>query len=157
MGLGFDPGFGLGAATLSAAGTVASASFASWPLAGMGAESDWAFVGTALYWGGGFIEYDSNGATNSDTTSLTGAALTAFDAAVSDNTACNLTFSIDYLDDPNVFEVRMKGGSWTPATTTGSSPVIVACTSGSGSGFQLRGANSSSGIIDITDIDVALT
>lgn len=132
-------------------------SHASWPLTGMGVEADWAFVGGAISWNAGLNQIDWDNPADTDTASLTGTAKTSFDAAVSANTACNFTFTSPGGEGSNM-QFRARGGSWTNLVMDGSTgPFVVPCTSGSGSGFDLRGVVGGSGGADgLVNIQIAL-
>lgn len=102
----------------------------------MGTASDWSFTGGALF-DAGVIIFIENPA---DSAALTGAAATAFDAAVSDSTACNVTIFSDQANPltGGGLNISLKGG--TPFTFLFNgfgAPVTQTVTSGTGSGFLM--------------------
>lgn len=98
----------------------------------MGASGDWAFVG-----GGAFSDaVDFEDSNDGSTASLTGAAATAFDAAVGGSTPYSVTITaVQSLGD---VEIAMKGGTFVPMEAAGSNEFTKTITSGAGSGFVIR-------------------
>lgn len=115
-----------------------------------GQASDWSFTGDGSFASGGFVR--TNGS-DIFSCSLAGAAATAFDAAVSSNTACTVSFTEEpgYSGNGQIL-VSLKGGvavafDWSLGVTA---PRTV--TSGSGSGFKIESgdADVSIALIQIT-------
>lgn len=125
----------------------------------LGVEADWTFAGS--------VEWDPNlpnglnfnSAVEGDTASLTGAAKTAFDAAVSNNTACSVTLTSGLSGGlSGTVQVKFKGGvavDFEFDTTVGQK-VTHTVTSGAGSGadFVAGAANADGKIIDV-DVSLA--
>lgn len=107
----------------------------------LGVEADWAASSANAYFQAGppdSIYFDS--AVANDKVELTGSAKTAFDAAVSSNTACTVTlYTSDGAPLDGTIGVKMKGGTkvnFSFSATPGES-VSHTVTSGSGSGFEV--------------------
>lgn len=131
---------------------VAEGPSASWPLTDAGVEADWSFAGDAAFWNGSGPGFD--GGESDDIASLTGAAKTAFDAAVSDSTACSVTVTASGYFGGGSAEIRMKGGSWVDMLINNDGPFTQTVTSGTGSGFDVRGKNGS--VLNVADVDITL-
>lgn len=104
------------------------------------AEADWTFTGGWSWSAGEIVVFES---TAGETAELAGAAKTAFDAAVSNSTACTvtLTFSVgNFLT--GTISVAMKGGASVDFVGDGGTAEIAnTVTSGAGSGFVMAGSD----------------
>jgi hypothetical protein len=90
-----------------------------------------------------------------ETGSLTGAAATAFDAAVSNNTACTFTALISQYNSGTV-EVSFKGGAWVDMEITTDGEFTKTVTSGTGSGFSVRSTAGAELLFSVAPDSIAL-
>ena len=117
----------------------------------MGVEADWTLTGGAS-WGAGSPIFGGGAAT----ASLTGAAATSFDAAVSNNTACSVTIYTNLIEDTldGTVAISLKGGVSVNFVGDGATESIThTVTSGSGSGFSADGGAATG---KITRVQIAL-
>lgn len=123
----------------------------------LGVEADWAFSDTVfVFWTPGPPSAVSFDALGTQTASLTGTALTAFDAAVSNSTACSVTLTNSVGSPAQTISVAMKGGTAVNFTFTDTpgETVTQTVTSGAGSGFVL--ANVGAAAVAIVRVQIAL-
>lgn len=124
----------------------------------MGSASDWTLTGDASFNDG--VDFADN---PDDSAALTGAAQTAFDAAVSNSTAYSVTLTSDLDSGPfgaltGTITLSMKGGVPVDFVFAGVSGATVnhAVTSGAGSGFLLDVVSGST-IGGVVDVEVLTT
>lgn len=107
---------------------------------GMGQEASWALTGGDVRFlnGPDGVSFDSS--PEGDNAVLTGGSKAAFDAAVTDSTACtvSLTAGIEFVFSGTV-QVKMKGGTAVDFTFVGDPGEVIThtVTSDTGSGFEL--------------------
>lgn len=126
-------GEGRGWALVCTSATMQLDSFGVKSVGLLGIETDWAFTGDGFFNAVGAIAFDEG----TGTASLTGAALTSFNAGVSNSTACDVTITSVFAT--GAISVSMKGGAPVTFTFDGSGdPVTEEVTSGTGSGFVIE-------------------
>lgn len=128
----------------------------------LGVEADWTFTGDVGWSPGASIGPDAirfDGSSIGDQAELTGSAMTAFDASVSNNTACSVTLTTS-VNNPldGTIRIAMKGGvpvSFVFFGTPGDT-VTHTVTSGSGSGCVVSaGSDNPAGDLVRSEIDLA--
>lgn len=99
-----------------------------------GVEADWTFTNGAGWSADGKVVFDG---TPGQTAALTGSAATAFDAAVTTNTACTVTFSGADWNSGTV-QISLRGGAFVDMVLTDSGDFVKTITSGTLSGYEVK-------------------